>query len=81
MEIHTAEPLVPDASTLEIFIVIAKLKKYKLRGGDQILAALIQTGGETLWSEIHKLINSIGGRTLLLYQFTGSLPSTLSPYI
>jgi hypothetical protein len=35
------------------------LKKYKSPGSDQILAELIQAGGETLWSEIYKLINSI----------------------
>jgi hypothetical protein len=35
------------------------LKNYKLPGGDQILAELIQAGGEILLSAIHKLINSI----------------------
>jgi hypothetical protein len=75
-EIHTAEPLVPDPSP-EIEFSIAKLKRYKLPGSDQIPAELIQVGGETLQSEIHKLINSIwnkncliNGRSLLLYQFT-----------
>jgi hypothetical protein len=58
-EIHTAEPLVPDPSPLEVEITIAKLKKYKLPGTYEILAELIQAGGETLQSEIHKLINSI----------------------
>jgi hypothetical protein len=43
-------------SRLEIEIAIAKLKKYKLPGSDQILAELIQAGGE---SAIYKLINSI----------------------
>jgi hypothetical protein len=59
IEIHTAEPFVPDPSPFEVEIAIAKLKKYKLLGSDQILAELIQAGGETLQSEIHKLINSI----------------------
>jgi len=36
-----------------------KVKRYKLRGPDQIWAELIQAGGNTLCSEIHKLINSI----------------------
>jgi hypothetical protein len=40
-------------------ISIAKLKKYKSQGSDQILAELIQVGGETLQSEIHKLITYI----------------------
>jgi hypothetical protein len=34
------------------------LKKYKLPGSDHILAELIQAGGETSQSEVHKLINS-----------------------
>jgi hypothetical protein len=59
IEIHTAEPLVPEPSPFEVEIAIAKLKKYKSPGSDQIPAELIQAGGETLQSEIHKLINSI----------------------
>jgi hypothetical protein len=42
VEIHTAEPLVPAPSHLEIEIAIAKLKKYKSPGSDQIPADLIQ---------------------------------------
>jgi hypothetical protein len=60
-EIHTAEPLVPDPNPSEAEIAIAKLKRYKLPGSDQILAEQIQTGGEILRSDIHKLINSIVG--------------------
>jgi hypothetical protein len=59
MEIHEAEPLVPDLTPLEVEVAIAKLKKYKLPVNDQILAELIQAGNEILQSEIHKLINSI----------------------
>jgi hypothetical protein len=59
MEINTAEPLVPDPNPFEIEIVIAKFKKYKSPGGDQIRAEQIHTGGEILPSEIHKVINSI----------------------
>jgi hypothetical protein len=52
--------------------------QYKSPGSDQIRADLIQTGGETLLSQIHKLIilfeirknYLINGRSLLLYQFT-----------
>jgi hypothetical protein len=43
-------PLAPDPSHLEIEIAIAKLKKYKSPGSNQIPAA----GGETLVSVIHK---------------------------
>jgi hypothetical protein len=54
-----AESLVPDPSRPEVEIAIAKLKKYKSPGSDQIPAELIQAGGEILLSEIHKLINSV----------------------
>jgi hypothetical protein len=37
-------------------IAAPKLKKYKLAGSDQIPEEMIQTGDETLQSEIHKLI-------------------------
>jgi hypothetical protein len=59
IEVHTAEPLVPDPSCVENEIAVAKLVKYKSPGSDQILMELIQTGYKTLLSEIHKLIDSI----------------------
>jgi hypothetical protein len=46
IEIHTAEPLVPGPSLLEVEIAIAKLKKYKSLGTDQIPAELMQARGE-----------------------------------
>jgi hypothetical protein len=55
---YTAEPLVPHPSRLEVEIAIAKSKKYKSPGGDEIPVELIQAGGEILLSAIHKLINS-----------------------
>jgi hypothetical protein len=55
MEIHTAEPLVPDPGSFEVEIAIAKLKRYKLPGSDQITAELIQAGGEILRSKISSL--------------------------
>jgi hypothetical protein len=58
IEIHKAEPLVPHPTPLEVETDIAKLK-YKSPGSVHFLAELIQAGGETLWSENHKLINSI----------------------
>jgi hypothetical protein len=57
--IHTAEPLVPDPNSFDSEIAIGKLKNFKLPGNGQILAELIQAGGETLHSEIHKLINPV----------------------
>jgi hypothetical protein len=59
IEIHTAESLVPGPSHIEVDISIAKLKNYTSPGSDQILAELIQVGGEMLVSGIHKIINSI----------------------
>jgi hypothetical protein len=59
IEVHRAEPLVPGPSHLEIKIDIAKYKKYKTPGSDQISAELIQLGGETLLSTNHNLLNSI----------------------
>jgi hypothetical protein len=56
---HTAEPLLPGPSHLEVEISIAKLKKYKSPSSEQIPAELYQAAGETLVSVIHKLINSI----------------------
>jgi hypothetical protein len=53
IEVDTAEPLVPGPSHFEDEIAIVKLKKYKLPGSDQILAELIQAGGEMLLSAIH----------------------------
>jgi predicted metallo-beta-lactamase superfamily hydrolase len=47
IEIHTTELLVPDPSPSEVEIAIAKLKKYKSPGSNEIPAELIQAG-ETL---------------------------------
>jgi hypothetical protein len=57
--LYTAEPLVPGPSHLEVEIAIAKLKEYKSPGNHQILAEMIQAGGEILVPVIHKLITSI----------------------
>jgi hypothetical protein len=59
MDIHTAEPLVPEPNLVEVEITIGKVKSYKSPGTDQILAELIKAGGETLCSEIHNLIYSV----------------------
>jgi hypothetical protein len=69
IEIYTAEPLVPDPSPLEFEIDIAKLKRNKWPGSEQIRAELIQAGCETLRSEIHKLINSIWNKEELSDQW------------
>jgi hypothetical protein len=73
IEVHTAEPLVPSLSCLEVEIAIAKLKKYKSIGSDQILAELIQAGGEILLSAIHKPINSVWNKEELPDQWKESI--------
>jgi hypothetical protein len=59
IKIQTAEPLVPDPNLFEVETAIEMLRNCKPPGSDQILAKLIEAGGKTLWSEIHKLISSI----------------------
>jgi hypothetical protein len=56
MDIHTAEPSVPQPSPFEAETAIAKFKKYKSPDSDQIPVELIQAGSKTLRYEIHKLI-------------------------
>jgi hypothetical protein len=46
IEIHTAEPLVPDPSSSEVEIAVAKFHRYKSPGCDKIPAELIQAGGD-----------------------------------
>jgi hypothetical protein len=43
IEVHTAEPLVPGLSCLEVEIAIAKFKKYQSPGSYQIPAELSST--------------------------------------
>jgi hypothetical protein len=49
------------------------LKIYTSPGTDQISAELIQAGGEILWSEAHKLINSIWNQEELPEQWKESI--------
>jgi hypothetical protein len=67
-----AEPLVPGPS-LEVEIAVAKLKKYKSPGSDQIPAELIQGGGKILLYAIHKLINSVWNKEELSDQWKESI--------
>jgi hypothetical protein len=45
MDIHTAEPLVPEPSLVGVEIAVGKLKSYKSPGTDQIPAELIKSSG------------------------------------
>jgi hypothetical protein len=73
MDIHMAEPLVPEPSLVKREIAIGKLKSYKSPGTDQILAKLIKAGGETLCFEIHKLTCSIWNKEELPQQWKESI--------
>jgi hypothetical protein len=52
VDLHTAEPLMPESRLVEVKIAIGKLKRYKSLGSDQNLAEFIKAGGETLCSEV-----------------------------
>jgi hypothetical protein len=63
---------VPEPSASEVEVAIGKLKQYKSPGVDQIPAEQIQAGGETLRSEIHKLIKLIWDKGESLHQWRQS---------
>jgi hypothetical protein len=48
IEVHIAEPLVPEHSPFKVEIAVANLKRCKSPGSEEILAELIQAGGEIL---------------------------------
>jgi hypothetical protein len=64
---------VPEPSLVEVETAIGKLKSYKSPGTDQIPAELIKVGGETVCSEIHKLICSIWNKEELQQQWKESI--------
>jgi hypothetical protein len=70
---HTAEPFLPEPSASEVEVAVGKLKRYRSPGVDQIPAELIQAGGETLRSEIHKLIKLIWKKEELPHQWKESI--------
>jgi hypothetical protein len=57
MDIHTAEPLVPEPSAFEVELAIEKVRSHKSTGVVHIPAELIKAGGRTVRCEIHKLIS------------------------
>jgi hypothetical protein len=64
---------VPEPSASEVQFAIGKLIRYKSPGVDQVPAELIQAGGETLHSEIHKLIMLIWNKEELCHQWKESI--------
>jgi len=72
-EIHTAEPLVPEPSALEVELPIEKLKSHKSPGIDQIPAELIKPGARTIRCAIHKLIIAIWSKEELPEEWKESI--------
>jgi hypothetical protein len=72
-DIHTAEPLVPEPSLVEVEIAIGKMRSYKSPGTDNIPAELIKAGDETLCSEIHRLICFLWNKEELPQQWKESI--------
>jgi hypothetical protein len=68
MDIHTAEPLVPEPSLVEVEITVGKLESYKSPGTDHIPANLIKSVGEILCSEMNKLTCSMWNKEELPQQ-------------
>jgi hypothetical protein len=68
MDMHTAEPLVPETSLVEVEIVIGNLKRYKSPSTDQILAEMIIAGGEIFCSQTQRVIRPIWKKEKLTQQ-------------
>jgi hypothetical protein len=70
---YTAEQFLPEPSASEVEVAVGRLKRYKSPGVYQIPAELIQGGGETLRSEVHKYIMLILNKEELPYQWKESI--------
>jgi hypothetical protein len=77
MDIHMAEPLVPEPSLVEAETATEKLKRYKSQGNYQIPVELIKAGGDTLYSEIHKIIRSKWNKEELPQQWKESITAQI----
>jgi hypothetical protein len=73
VDILKAEPLVSEPNLVEVEIAIGKLKSYKSPGIDQIPAELIKTAGETLYSEIYRLVCCIWNKEEFPQQWKESI--------
>jgi len=69
IEIHTAEPLVPEPSAFGIEMATEKLKGHKSPGMEHIPTELMKAGSRTIHCEIHNLIvfGIRSGRSQSLY--------------
>jgi hypothetical protein len=66
-------PLVIHPSPFIVEIAIAKWNTYESSGSNQVPEEVIHAGGETLWSENHKLIHSILNKKQLPNQWKESI--------
>jgi hypothetical protein len=64
---------VPEPKLVEVELAIGKSRSYKSPGTDQVPAELIKAEGETLCSEIHRLICSIWNEEELPQQWKESI--------
>jgi hypothetical protein len=71
-EVQSEELFVPEPSIFDVEVAIGKWKSYKSPGADQISARVIEAGGETLHSEIHKLTKLIWNKEELPHQWKES---------
>jgi hypothetical protein len=65
---HAVEPFVSEPTSFEVESALKKLKLFKSLGTDQSPKEVIQAGGNTLHSEIHKLTNSVWNKKELTQQ-------------
>jgi hypothetical protein len=71
-EMHTAEPFVPEPSASEAEVAFGNVERYKSPNVVQIPAGLVWAEGETLHSEIHKIIKSTWNKEDLPHQWKNS---------
>jgi hypothetical protein len=68
-----AQPLVSEPSAYEVEMAIEKFRRHRLSSNDLIPAKLITAGGSKIYSEIHKLINSVWNKKELPDQWKESI--------
>jgi len=73
LEIHTAEPLVPETRVFAFEMATEKLKRHKSRSTVQIPAELIKAGCRTIRSEIHNFTNSIWNKEVFPEEWKESI--------
>jgi hypothetical protein len=72
-QIHTEKSLVPEPSVFKVEKAIENTKRHKAPGIDQSPVELIQAGGRTIRSEIHKYIYSLWNKEYLPAEWRESI--------